>query len=203
MAYASFHVLTRSRFGGRLGLLSRGSPQRERKYPTRYISNDRDRLVAFDDLHSLACGSAIIILLTAGRWRLDCIRRYYFVRVIGIVIRECAVPESILKRILRPASVDNRCLRNRFTHGPVEQPILREIGENTTVKTPLKTVFTNVPHKCLKKLRVNPVSNQILVRPVRHGLCECPFLRINEFSKRRWQSLSFAHHSARRWWGHG
>lgn len=90
------------------------------------------------------------------------------------LIRQRAVLQPGLIRVLLPAPVDDGRVPNRIAHRPVNFPIFLEIDIRLVVERPLPSVGANVAHQLNEQLLVNPLTHDVFVRPYRHRLGEGP-----------------------------
>lgn len=92
-----------------------------------------------------------------------------------IFLRQRAVLQATFIRAFFLAPVDDGRLVDRIAHRPVEQSGFLKVDVCLFVESPLISVRANVANQLLKQISINPFTNNIFVRPLRHCLRESPF----------------------------
>lgn len=95
-------------------------------------------------------------------------------------LRQRAVLQTTFIRTFLPAPVDDGRFANRSAHRPVEQSVFFKVDECFLVEGPFKSVRANVANQLQKKILINPLTNDVFVRPLRHRLGESPFCFAHE-----------------------
>src|SRR5262245_37809285 len=61
-----------------------------------------------------------------------------------LLVRKRAVLQPVFERVFYRASVDDRRLADRRTHGPIQEAVLLVVRDRSLVKTPFKPVRPNM-----------------------------------------------------------
>jgi hypothetical protein len=99
---------------------------------------------------------------------------------------ESSIPHPILVRVLSSAAIDDGCLFNRRTHRPVNPAPVIKIGEAFAVEPALVAMLADVLHQVNEKLFIDPLPDDVLVRPFRHGPGKGPMDGINKGDQVGW-----------------
>ena len=84
--------------------------------------------------------------------------------------------QTVLIGLFFPAPVDDRGLRNRRTHGPVNKVVFIVVGYFLLIERSQVSIGSNMFDQFEEKALVYPIADNIFMRPgAGIGLCKYPF----------------------------